>query len=72
MREPDRRVVVDREGIVYTGTEKALVRRGYVDKNTPVSGSAPWSAEKLDGSRAFGFRTRRDAVDWVTGADDGG
>ncbi len=61
----ENRIVVDREGVVYAGTASPLSMRGYVDKYRPVKAATPWRGIKEGGREQRGFRTRKEAAEWV-------
>jgi hypothetical protein len=59
------RTRIDRDGNVFAGFLEPLDHRGFVDKYEPVKSTAPWRGIKLGGRVKNGFRTRREAADWV-------
>lgn len=65
MTTDETRIAIDRSGVVYAGTKPPLSRRGYVDKYRPVKAATPWRGIKEGGREQRGFRTRKEAAEWV-------
>ena len=62
----DQRIVINRDGqVFYSPNEPPATMRGYVDKYRPVSSRLPWRGVKIGGHAKYGFRTRKEASEWV-------